>query len=209
VLKAIFTNAGQVCSAGSRLVVEKRVAEQFIATLVAATRKLQLGRGLDDPGVGPVISQAQLQKISRMVAAAQERGVKVLTGGEIVKPAGLEGGNYYAPTLLLASDSEDPVVQEEIFGPVLVIQVADDFDHAVRLANGTRYGLVAGIYTRDITLANRFAQRVHAGQVFINQYFAGGVETPFGGTKASGFGREKGLEGLRAYLAVKTITTRI
>lgn len=209
VLKAIFTNAGQVCSAGSRLIVERSLAKSFIDSLVAATQSLGLGKGLTDPGVGPVISSTQLHKISGMVADAAERGASVLVGGNIVTPDGLEGGNFFAPTLVLTEDPADPIVQEEIFGPVLVIQIADDFDHAVQLANGTRFGLVAGIYTRDISKANRFAQKVDAGQIYINQYFAGGVETPFGGTKASGFGREKGLEGLRAYLQVKTVTTRL
>ncbi len=209
VLKGIFTNAGQVCSAAARLIVERPVAQAFIDRLVAATQALQPGKGLQDPGVGPVISAEQLARIARLVEQAAARGARVLTGGQVLRPAGLEQGNFYAPTLILADDASDPIVQEEIFGPVLVIQIADDVDHAVRLANGTRFGLVAGIYTRDITAANRYAMQVEAGQVYINQYFAGGVETPFGGTKASGFGREKGLEGLRAYLQVKTITTRI
>lgn len=209
VLKAIFTNAGQVCSAGSRLIVEQSIADEFIGALIAATEKLNLGRGLDDPGIGPVISAQQLSKIQQMVDAARSRGASILTGGKVAQPVACEGGNFYSPTLILASDQNDPIVQEEIFGPVLTIQVAQDFGDALRLANGTKFGLVAGIYTKDISKANRFAQQVDAGQVFINQYFAGGVETPFGGTKASGFGREKGLEGLRAYLSVKTVTTRI
>jgi len=209
VLKAIFTNAGQVCSAGSRLIVERPVAHDFIARLLDATRALRVGKGLQDPDVGPVISPTQLHRIADMVKNAQDRGVSILTGGEILTPVGFEQGNFYAPTLMLADDADDPIVQEEIFGPVLAIQIADDLEHAIALSNGTRFGLVAGIYTRNIFTANRYAQAVEAGQVFINQYFAGGVETPFGGTKASGFGREKGLEGLRAYLQVKTITTRI
>lgn len=209
VLKAIFTNAGQVCSAGSRLVIERPVADAFLKRLVEATEQLSLGQGLSDPGIGPVISKTQLQKIADIVAGAVERGAKVLTGGSKSAPAGLETGNFYAPTIILANDASDAIVQEEIFGPVLTVQIAEDFDDAVRLANGTRFGLVAGIYTRNISKANRFAQQIDAGQVYINQYFAGGVETPFGGTKASGFGREKGLEGLRAYLQVKTVTLRL
>jgi len=100
-------------------------------------------------------------------------------------------------------------VQEEIFGPVLTVQVADSAEEALALANGTPYGLVAGIYCNDISRALGMARDLEAGQVFINEYFAGGVETPFGGTKQSGFGREKGLEALRNYLQVKTITARI
>lgn len=209
VLKAIFTNAGQVCSAGSRLVVQRSIADKFIADLVTATNAILPGCGLADPGIGPIISKRQLAQMADKVAQARERGIKILAGGAPSTVAGYEAGNFFAPTLLLAEDPQDAIVQEEIFGPVLVIQVADDFDHAVKLANCTQYGLVAGIYTRDITKAHRFAAKAHAGQVYVNQYFAGGVETPFGGTKASGFGREKGLEGLRAYLQVKTVTVRI
>lgn len=209
VLKAIFTNAGQVCSAGSRLIVERTVAEELIAKLVRSTEALSVGRGLDDPAIGPIINKPQLTKIASMVEGAKKRGVEVLVGGKTLSPDGLSGGNFFAPTLLLSKNPSDPIVQEEVFGPVLAIQIADNFDHAIELANGTPFGLVAGIYTKDVSKAFHFSKKVSAGQVFINQYFAGGVETPFGGTKASGFGREKGLEGLRSYLRVKTITARL
>lgn len=209
VIKAIFTNSGQVCSAGSRLIIERSIADEFLDRLLRRIKTFTFGRGLDNPDLGPVVSADQLSKIASMVSAAEQRGVQVLHGGATQRVEGLKGGWFYAPTLLLAEDGLDAIVQEEIFGPVLVVQIADDFDHAVALANGTQFGLVAGIYTGDISKAFRFARIVQAGQVYINQYFAGGVETPFGGTKASGFGREKGLEGLRSYYQVKTITARI
>ena len=209
VLKAIFTNSGQVCSAGSRLIVEQGIADPLIRQLRDRIAKFSLGRGIDDPDLGPLVSAEQLSKISSMVEAARRSGVEILSGAEPRRVDGLEGGWFYAPTLLQSPDPFHPIVQEEIFGPVLTIQVAEDFDHAVALANGTRYGLVAGIYSRDISRAFRFAKAVDAGQVFINQFFAGGVETPFGGTKMSGFGREKGLEAVRSYYRVKTITARI
>jgi acyl-CoA reductase-like NAD-dependent aldehyde dehydrogenase len=209
VLKAIFTNSGQVCSAGSRLVVERSVADKLLESLVTSIKAMKAGRGIDDPDIGPLISPPQLDRVSKMVAAARDRGAEVLCGGNKLEVDGLARGNFFAPTMLLAKDSSDPIVQEEIFGPVLTVQIADDFDHAVALANGTEFGLVAGIYTRDVSRAFRFAKAIDAGQVFINQFFAGGVETPFGGTKSSGFGREKGLEALRAYFRVKTVTARI
>jgi acyl-CoA reductase-like NAD-dependent aldehyde dehydrogenase len=209
ILKAIFTNSGQVCSAGSRLIVERSVADEVLSRVIQTVRGFQFGRGIDDPDLGPLISAEQLSKVASLVAAAREDGIEVLTGAETRRIDGLEGGWFYAPTLLLAPDRSGAIVQEEIFGPVLVVQIADDLDHAIELANGTPYGLVAGIYTRDISKAFRFAKAVDAGQVFINQYFAGGVETPFGGTKASGFGREKGLEGLRSYFRIKTVTAKL
>jgi acyl-CoA reductase-like NAD-dependent aldehyde dehydrogenase len=118
-------------------------------------------------------------------------------------------GWFYPPTVLDAVAVGDAVVQEEIFGPVLAVQVADSPEHALALANGTRFGLAAGIYTRDITRALQLARDIDAGQVYVNEYYAGGVETPFGGTRQSGFGREKGLEGVRSYLRTKCTTVRI
>ncbi len=208
VLKAIFTNAGQVCSAGSRLVVERACADAFLARLVQRVQAFGFGRGLDNPDIGPVISQQQLDRIDGIVRASVAGGVRVLTGGQIAAPEGL-GGWFFQPTILLADDPALGAVQDEIFGPVLTVQIAEDFDHACALAECTDFGLVAGIYTRDIGKAMRFARHASGGQVFVNQYFAGGVETPFGGVKNSGFGREKGLEGLRAYFAVKTVTMRL
>lgn len=209
VLKAIFTNAGQVCSAGSRLIAEKNIVEPLLSRLIERIERYSFGRGIDDPDLGPLASREQLTKVSAFVGEARRSGVEVLYGAERKHVKGLEGGWFYMPTVLLASDPTLPIVQEEIFGPVLTVQIATDFDHAVGLANGTAFGLVAGIYSRDVSHAFRFAKAVDAGQVFINQYFAGGVETPFGGTKMSGFGREKGLEAVRNYCRVKTIIARI
>jgi aldehyde dehydrogenase (NAD+) len=209
VLKAIFTNAGQVCSAGSRLIVEKAVADRLLSKLVERVNRFSFGRGIDDPDLGPLVSAEQLSKIAAMVEAARRSGVEILSGAKPKEVKGLENGWFYAPTILLATDPLLPVVQEELFGPVLTVQIADNFDHAIELANGTDFGLVAGIYSRDISSAFRFAKAVDAGQVYINKYFAGGVETPFGGTKMSGFGREKGLEAVRSYYRVKTITAAL
>lgn len=208
VLKAIFTNAGQVCSAGSRLVIERGCADAFLERLVARVRAFSFGRGIDNPDIGPVVSAQQLAKIDGIVRNSVEAGARLLAGGAIENPTGL-GGWFFQPTILVADDPAAMAVQEEIFGPVLTVQIAEDFDHACALAECTDFGLVAGIYTRDITRALRFARHASGGQVFINQYFAGGVETPFGGVKNSGFGREKGLEGLKAYYTVKTVTARI
>jgi aldehyde dehydrogenase (NAD+) len=207
-LKAAFTNAGQVCSAGSRLIVEKTCADAFLTQLLQRIGKFNVGRGLDDPDIGPLISSEQLQRVSRLVSESVAGGAETLTGGNAKKPAGLNGW-FYEPTVLLADKPDNLAVQEEIFGPVLTVQIADDFDHACQLAEGTQYGLVAGIYTKDVSRALKFSRFISSGQVFINQYFAGGVETPFGGTKNSGFGREKGLEGLKAYYNVKTVTARL
>ncbi|MCC7016863.1 MAG: aldehyde dehydrogenase family protein [Rhodospirillales bacterium] len=208
-LKAIYTNAGQVCSAGSRLVVERRLHNAMMERLVARAEKLVLGHGLDDAPLGPLVSDEQLRRVSGLVADARRRGVTVATGGAPATVAGLEGGYFFAPTIFDDVKAIDDVAQEEIFGPVLTVQIVNSPEEAVAIGNSTRYGLVAGIYTADIGKALRFARDIDAGQVFINQYFAGGVSTPFGGVKNSGFGREKGLAALASYFRVKCVTAKI
>jgi acyl-CoA reductase-like NAD-dependent aldehyde dehydrogenase len=208
-LKAIYLNAGQVCSAGSRLVVEDKVHAAMMEKLTAASEALELGHGLDDPALGPVISHHHRDQIAGFVDAARGRGVEVATGGKPVEVKGLEGGCFYAPTILDAVDTNEIVAQEEIFGPVLSVQIVSSPEQAISVANSTKFGLCAGIYTADVTAALKFARDVEAGQVFINQYFAGGVSTPFGGVKDSGFGREKGLAALASYYQVKCITARL
>ena len=208
-LKAIFMNAGQVCSAGSRLIIERAVHAAMMEKLVARTRSLTIGRGLDDPQLGPLISAEHRALVASYVDDARSRGISVAAGGKEVLIKGCEGGYFYAPTILDDVASDDVVVQEEIFGPVLCVQLVDSPEEAIAVANDTPFGLCAGIYTKDITRALRFARDVDAGQIFINQYFAGGVATPFGGTKLSGFGREKGLAALASYYQVKCVTARI
>ncbi len=208
-LKAIYLNAGQVCSAGSRLVVERTVHAAMMERLVPASNALVLGHGLDDAQLGPLISAEQLKKVAGYVDGARARSVSVACGGHVGKVNGMEGGFFYAPTILDDVPLEEKVVQEEIFGPVLCVQVVDSPEQAIAVANGTDFGLVAGIYTRDVNRALSFARDADCGQVFINQFFAGGIGTPFGGTKQSGFGREKGLAALTSYYRVKCITARL
>jgi acyl-CoA reductase-like NAD-dependent aldehyde dehydrogenase len=209
VLGAIYENAGQICSAGSRLIIERSIAAQFLDRLVAGASRMTVGHGLDEPDVGPVNSAVQLATIDRHVATAREAGNAVLTGGAIVPSEQAGGGWFYQPTIIAARSSAEAVVQEEIFGPVLTVQEVDNFDDAIAAANATQYALVAGVYTRDLSKAWQFARDVDAGQVYINEYFAGGIEVPFGGNRKSGFGREKGLAGLRSYCKLKSIVARI
>ncbi len=208
-LKAIYLNAGQVCSAGSRLVIERKVHAQMMQKLIARTEALTIGHGLTAPQLGPLISDSHRKSVAAYVEGARLRGISVAAGGRQVSVAGCENGFFYAPTILDDVASADAVIQEEIFGPVLSVQIVDSAEQAIDVANDTPFGLCAGIYTRDVTRALRFARDIQAGQVFINQYFAGGVPTPFGGTKLSGFGREKGLAALASYYQVKCITARI
>jgi acyl-CoA reductase-like NAD-dependent aldehyde dehydrogenase len=209
VMEAIFENAGQICSAGSRLVIDRRIHAAFVSRLLDATQALTLGHGLRDAGMGPVNSAEHLQRIAGHVERARARGVQVLCGGQTATDPQTGLGWFYQPTILDGLAPDDAAVQQEIFGPVLCVQVFDDVEEAVTLANGTDFGLVAGIYTRDFALAHQLARRIDAGQVFINEYFAGGIALPFGGNKMSGFGREKGMEALRSYSRIKSIAARI
>ena len=209
VIGAIFENAGQICSAGSRLVVERKVHAEFVERLVARARSLKLSHGLARPDMGPVNSAAQLEKIRTFVDGAKARGLEIATGGNITSDPETGLGWFFEPTIIDHVPCADEIVQEEIFGPVLAVQVVDDVEEAVEAANATRFALVAGIYTRDFSSAHRLARRIDAGQVFINEYFAGGIALPFGGNRMSGFGREKGSEAMRTYMKLKSVAARI
>lgn len=208
-IEAIYLNAGQVCSAGSRLVIERRVHQDFLEKFIARARGLTLGHGLKNPNVGAINSARQLDRIAAMVDGARARGIRVATGGGRTVDPGSGAGWFYEPTVLDSVPASDPAAREEIFGPVLAVQVVDDAQEALAVANDSDYGLVACVYTRDIQKALSLARDIDAGQISVNQYFAGGIYTPFGGNKLSGFGREKGLEALRNYCRVKNVTLRI
>jgi aldehyde dehydrogenase (NAD+) len=204
-MKAIFSNAGQVCSAGSRLLIQQDIHDQFVQELARRTAQLRLGPGLDDPDLGPIISDEQFQRVLQYLEAGKKEGAKVVTGGEPATDDQLRQGFFVKPTLFDAVQPDMRIAQEEIFGPVLSILPFRDVEDALEIANGVSYGLVAAIWTRDIGKAHRLAAQIKAGQIFINNYFGGGVATPFGGYKKSGFGREKGMEALHSYTQVKNV----
>lgn len=209
VMGAIFENAGQICSAGSRLIVERPVHEAMVDRLTAGANSLAIGHGLRRPALGPVNSKAQLDRIASYLDGARERGLPIVAGGGVrVDPASGRGW-FFEPTIVDAVPDGDALVQEEIFGPVLSVQVADDAGHALALANGTEFGLVAAVYTSNLDRAHAMARDIDAGQVFINEYFAGGIYAPFGGNGKSGFGREKSFDGMRNYCKTKAVVARI
>jgi aldehyde dehydrogenase (NAD+) len=206
VANAIFQNAGQTCSAGSRLLVERRAHDALVDRLRARATSMRVGPGISDPDMGPIISRRQLETIERYVAIGRDEGARVAAGGARPSDPSLGGGFYYQPTLLDRVTADMRVAQEEIFGPVLAIIEFDEIEEAAAIANRSDYGLVAGVWTRDINKALSLATRIKAGQVYINTYGAGGgVELPFGGYKKSGYGREKGLESLASYTQVKNV----
>ncbi|TAK10923.1 MAG: aldehyde dehydrogenase family protein [Anaerolineae bacterium] len=205
--KGIFSNTGQVCSAGSRVLVEARVRDAFVEKLAARTNQIKVGRGMDSPEMGPLVSREQYERVEIYMGIGREEGAEVAAGGN--RPPEFEKGFFWQPTILDRVTPEMRVAQEEIFGPVLAVLTFDDEAEALEIANGVKYGLVAGIFTNDINRAMRLARDLKAGQVYVNEYFAGGEETPFGGYKQSGFGREKGLEALINYTQVKNVAIRI
>jgi acyl-CoA reductase-like NAD-dependent aldehyde dehydrogenase len=209
VATSIFQNAGQTCSAGSRLLVERGAHSDLLERLTKRARSLRLGPGVSDPDMGPIISRKQLENVERYVEVGRSEGAQVVTGGGRPTDPGLRKGFYFQPTLLDRVSSDMRVAQEEIFGPVLSILTFEDLEEAAELANRSRYGLVAGVWTRDINKALSLASRIKAGQIFVNTYGAGGgVELPFGGYKKSGYGREKSLEAMASYTQVKNVCLR-
>ena len=209
VANAIFQNAGQTCSAGSRLLVERKAHDELVARLADRARGMRVGPGVSDPDMGPIISRKQLETVDTYVRVGEREGARLAAGGSRPTDASLTKGFFYQPTLLDGVSPDMRVAQEEIFGPVLAIIAFDDLEEAIAIANRSQYGLVAGIWTRDIYKAMSIASRVKTGQVYINTYGAGGgVELPFGGYKKSGYGREKGLESLASYTQVKNVCVR-
>jgi aldehyde dehydrogenase (NAD+) len=204
-VRAIVQNAGQTCTAGSRLLVQKPIYEEFVGRVAEAYRKVRAGTPEMDLDCGPVMNPAQLARVNRFVGNAKKAGIPVLAEGQIA--AGVPSGGYYVqPVFFGEVPRTDALAREEVFGPVLGAFSFEDEADAIALANSTDYGLLAAVWTENGGRQQRVAKAVRAGQVFINCYGAGGgVELPFGGTKRSGHGREKGLLALEEVSATKTL----
>ena len=207
VTRSIIQNAGQTCSAGSRLLVEEKAHGQVVEAMTERFGSIRLGQAVDDPDMGPMVSSGQRDTVEGYIRTGVAEGVRLAVGGGRPSDPDLPAGGFYLqPTILDDADISFRVTQEEIFGPVLTVSPFKDIEEAARIANATPFGLVSAVWTRDISKAHWLATKIRAGQVYINTYGAGGgVELPFGGYRKSGFGREKGLESLIGYTQVKNV----
>jgi aldehyde dehydrogenase (NAD+) len=204
-VNASIQNCGQTCSAASRVLVESSIYEELTSLLENKFKELRVGPAFRDLNCGPLISPEQKKRLEKFLAQARADGLNISAEGKIMEDAP-SGGNYVKPMLIRDVPPDHAVAQEELFGPVLAVMPFEDEDEAVKLANGTPFGLVSGVWTRDGARQFRMAKRIKSGQVFINNYGAGGgVELPFGGVKLSGHGREKGFEALYGFSVTKTI----
>jgi aldehyde dehydrogenase (NAD+) len=205
VLKAITQNGGQTCSAGSRLLVQRSIYDEFVARVAERFKQSAAGTPAMDRDCGPLINAAQKQRVEGYINQARDSGIPVLAQGEVAK--GVHAGGFYvAPTLFGPVPRDHRLACEEVFGPVLAAIPFDSEEDAIAMANATDFGLLAGIWTRDGGRQTRVAKRMKCGQVYINCYGAGGgVELPFGGVKKSGHGREKGFMALEEFCTVKTV----
>ena len=207
VLDGAFGNSGQVCSSSSRLILHHAIHDEFLDRLAEGAGRLSVGPGLADRDLGPLVSAEQRSKVTGYIAAGARAGARIRFGGG--QPAHLPRGYFVEPTIIDRVEPSQTIAREEIFGPVAVALTFEAIEEAKALANGLGYGLVAGIYTRDISRALRFAQDVEAGSVWINGWFIGAQQAPTGGVKDSGLGRERGLPGILNYLRIKNVGIRI
>jgi acyl-CoA reductase-like NAD-dependent aldehyde dehydrogenase len=207
----IYYNTGQSCNAGSRLFVHKDQFDQVVSGLAETAKSAKVGPGLDpESQFGPVVSAEQLERVTGYIDQGREAGAEVVAGGGPPEGDGLSNGGYWvAPTLFTGVTDEMSIAREEIFGPVLVALPYDDLEEVARRANDTKYGLAAGVWTRDISKAHKLASMLEAGNVYINCWSPADPAAPFGGYKSSGVGREKGRVNLDAYLETKTVFTQL
>lgn len=209
-LRGIFVNQGEVCLAGSRLLVHRSIHDEFLERFVAGAESWTVGDPFD-PGtqVGPLISPEHLDKVLSYIDLAQQEGAKLLTGGHRLTDGALAQGNYLPPTVFADADNSMRVCQEEIFGPVQLVMPFDTIDEAIAIANDSDYGLAGMVWTQDLNTAHRVAAEVKTGTMWVNCFFVRDLRAPFGGYKASGLGREGGDHSYRFFTEAKAVVMKL
>jgi aldehyde dehydrogenase (NAD+) len=208
IANSILQHCGQSCVAGSRLLVEETVATQLLDALEKRFQSIRLGHGLDDPDMGPLISERQRDQVKRYVEGAGKTG-RLVIGGSAPEDPALQRGFFFLPTIFADVDPTSALAQDEVFGPVLAVTTFESQEEALELANSTRYGLAGAVWTKDVGRAHAVAHAIQAGTVHINGFgVGGGVEMPSGGFKQSGYGREKGFEAVLEFTQLKSVHVR-
>ncbi|MBU4333708.1 MAG: aldehyde dehydrogenase family protein [Candidatus Omnitrophica bacterium] len=207
-MSAIFMNQGQMCTAGSRLILSDKIYDEFLEKLVVKTKALKIGDAIDySTDFGPLISKRHVDSVLAFIEKGVKEGAKLICGGKVPEGDEYKGGAYLEPAIFADVDNSMTIAQEEIFGPVLSVIKFSSEEEAIKIANDSKYGLAACVWTKDEKKANSVARKLHCGTVWVNTYGGFYNEAPFGGYKQSGFGRELGLEGLLEYTQCKHICT--
>lgn len=209
-LFGIFCNQGQVCSAGSRLILEDKIYNKFIERLVERAKKIKVGLGFDpETEMGPLVSKIQMDKVLNYIEIGKKEGAKLVCGGNKINTEELKDGFFVEPTIFIDTTPDMTIVKEEIFGPVLVVQKFTGEEEAIKLANDTVYGLAGAVFTQDGAKAMRAIKKLREGITWVNSYHPTFNEAPWGGYKQSGIGRELGTFGLEEYTEVKQININL
>ena len=206
ILAGIFAAAGQTCVAGSRAFIHESVYDGIVERLIARANEIRIGDPMDpETQMGPIATKQQLNKVADFVERARAEGAQIVAGGEPASVPGHEGGYFWKPTIAAEVNPDSYLAQNEVFGPILALFPFREEQEVIRMANGTRYGLAAGLWTRDVSRAHRVARELEAGTVWVNMYRAMAPQSPFGGYKESGIGRQNGIDAIREYVQTKSV----